>query len=133
MLLYTSLFSLFYTCKEFCLILNSPTQSCVLREIIWDSGIRPVLNSPTDNKGKRGENKQGWIFPNIQYTLFSCRSREDWPLKDRSSSVVYDDPASPTMLKTIQFRDKSSSLFVKFSKKKKAKSDEEGTCKRSNW
>lgn len=53
------------------------------------------------------------------------RSREDWPLRDRSSSVVYDDPASPTMLNPIQFKDKSSSLFVKFSKNKKAKSDEE--------
>lgn len=28
-------------------------------EIIWDFGIRPVLNSPADNKGKRSENKTG--------------------------------------------------------------------------
>lgn len=27
--------------------------------MIWDIGIRPVLNSPSDNEGKRAKNKTG--------------------------------------------------------------------------
>lgn len=49
----------FYTCKQFSPVLNSPKHHCVLRVIFWDIGIRPVLISPDDNKGKRGENKTG--------------------------------------------------------------------------
>lgn len=60
----------------------------------------------------------------ILAAAIQVRSKEDWPLKDRSSSVVYDDPGSPTMLNPVQFKDKNPSFFVKFSKKK-AKSDEE--------
>lgn len=35
---------------------NSPRQSCVKREIIWNIDIRSVFNSPDETKGKRGEN-----------------------------------------------------------------------------
>lgn len=49
----------FYTCKQFSPVLNSPKHHCVLRVIFWDIGIRPVIISPDDNKGKRGENKTG--------------------------------------------------------------------------
>lgn len=48
-------------------VLNSPRQGCVLREIIWDSGIRPVSNSPSDKEAKGAKIKQRRIFPFIQY------------------------------------------------------------------
>lgn len=62
------LFSPFFTCKRFRPVLNSPRQSCVQRQIIWDTciRIRPVLNSLADIEGKRGENQTGRIFPCIQ-------------------------------------------------------------------
>lgn len=50
--------------------MNSPRYSCVKRDIIWDSGIRPVLYSPTDNKGERGKNKTLVNIPCIQYILY---------------------------------------------------------------
>lgn len=54
------------------------------------------------------------------------RQKKDWPLRNKSSSI-YNDPGSPTMLKPVQFGEKGTSAFsVKFSKKQKAKSDEEG-------
>ncbi|XP_061166801.1 uncharacterized protein LOC133175708 [Saccostrea echinata] len=54
----------------------------------------------------------------------NVRIQEDWPLRNKSNSIKYDDPGSPTMLKP-QNKAKEPSFLVKFSKKRKAKSDEE--------
>lgn len=59
------LFSLFFTSKQFRIVLNSPKQGCVLGEIIWDIGIFPVLNSPEDDEGAMGKIKRAVVvfFP----------------------------------------------------------------------
>lgn len=53
------LFSIFFTCKQCCPFLNLPRKGCVLRKIVWDIEVCPVLNSTSDNEGKRGENESG--------------------------------------------------------------------------
>lgn len=60
-------FILFYACKWFHPVLNSPICNCVKREIICMSEIRPALNSRADNVGERGKNKKRGIFPGTQY------------------------------------------------------------------
>lgn len=61
------LFSPFFICKRFQPVLNSPRQSRLQKEIIWDMGIRSVLILPAYNKGERGKIKWGRIFPFLQY------------------------------------------------------------------
>lgn len=76
------LFLPFITCKWFRPIFNLARKSCVEREIIWDVGLRPVLNSSFGSEGERGENKT-WaniflctvIKKNITH-LF-----DSWPIK----------------------------------------------------
>ncbi|XP_062591621.1 uncharacterized protein LOC134253128, partial [Saccostrea cucullata] len=53
------------------------------------------------------------------------RIQEDWPLHNKSDSLTYNDPGSPTMLKPPQNKTKKPSFLVKFSREKKAKSDED--------
>lgn len=65
--LYTGLFSPFYTCQQLRPVLNLPRFSCVKRDIIWDIAIPKVLNSPTDSEGERGENKNGGKY----FSLYS--------------------------------------------------------------
>lgn len=50
---------LFVTWKRIRSVLNTPIESCVKKEIIWDFGIRPVLKSSADKEGERGEKKLG--------------------------------------------------------------------------
>lgn len=58
-----------YICKRSHPILNSPKQSWGKWAIIWDIGIREVLNSTTDNKGERGETISLYIVSSEIYLL----------------------------------------------------------------
>lgn len=45
-----------YTCKHFRPVMNSPEHISTI-VVIWDIGIRLVLNLPSNNQGERNENK----------------------------------------------------------------------------
>lgn len=58
-----------YICKRSRPILNSLKQSCGKWDIIWDIGIRVLLNSTTDNKGERGETISLYILSSEIFLL----------------------------------------------------------------
>lgn len=62
--------------KTVSLRLEFAQTSCVLKEIIWDVGIRPVLNLPADNESKRGENK---TRANISLYTVNKLQRQSFP------------------------------------------------------
>lgn len=45
--------------KTVSLRLEFAQTSCVLKEIIWDVGIRPVLNLPADDENERVKTQNG--------------------------------------------------------------------------
>lgn len=68
------LLSPFYTYKRLCPVFNSPRWNFVKNHIICTSGIRPVLNSPSDIEGGRDKNK---TEANIYlYTVYLLRRHE---------------------------------------------------------
>lgn len=61
------LFSPFYNCKCFFLVLKSPRWSCVNKDSICNIEFAQFFFLPFENEGERGEYKKGRMFPCLQH------------------------------------------------------------------